>query len=126
MEKQNGDQPLDIALTYFKAWSNKDFESAAENLSENITFEMPINAYATKEAFMEAVKFTGMHCSDIKLLAQFGNTEEALLLYDMVLNPIGKMRIAEYFKIHNKKIIKIYHIHDTADLRKAGFDKANS
>lgn len=75
---------------------------------------------------MEAVKFTGMAASEVKLLAKFGNEDEALLLYDMVLNPIGNLRIAEYFKISNCKINMIRHVHDTAELRKAGFDKINS
>lgn len=75
---------------------------------------------------MEAVKFTGMAASEGKLLAKFGNEDEALLLYHMVLNPIGNLRIAEYFKISNCKINMICHVHDTAELRKAGFDKINS
>ena len=126
MENQNKKQPLTIALEYFKAWGSKEFDKAADCLSENISFEMPINSYTDKQAFVEAVKFTGAAASDIKLLAEFGNENEALLLYDMVLNLIGNMRIAEHFKISNGKITMIRHVHDTAQLRKAGFDKSNS
>jgi hypothetical protein len=61
----------------------------------------------------------------VNLLAEFGNNDEALLLYDMTLNSIGKLRIAEYFKITDGKISMIRHIHDTAELRKGGFDKSN-
>jgi hypothetical protein len=123
MTKQNNNSPLGIALDYFRAWSNKDFDKAAACLSEDISFEMPINSYPDKLSFMEAVKFTGRAASGINLLAEFGNENEALLLYDMLLDPIGNLRIAEYFTVSNGKITMIRHIHDTAELRKAGFDK---
>lgn len=123
---ENQKQSLTIALAYFKAWSSKEFDKAANSLSEDISFETPINSYGNKQTWMEAVKFTGMAVSGVKLLAEFGNEDEALLLYDMVLNPIGNLRIAEHFKISNSKITMIRHVHDTAELRKAGFDKSNS
>jgi hypothetical protein len=126
MENENKNQPLKIALDYFKAWGSKEFDKAADCLSENISFEMPINSYTDKQAFVEAVKFTRAVSSEIKILAAFGNENEALLLYDMLLNPIGNMRIAEHFKIKNGKITMIRHIHDTAKLRNVGFGKSNS
>lgn len=126
MGNQNKKQARPIALKYLKAWTSKDFEKAADCLSENITFETPINSYAGKQTWMEAVKFTGIAASGVKLLAEFSNEDEAMLLYDMVLNPIGNLRIAEHFKISNGKIKMIRQVHDTAELRKAGFDKNNS
>jgi hypothetical protein len=123
MKNQTEKQPLSIALEYFNAWKSKEFDKAADCLSENISFEMPINEYTNKQAFMQAVKFTGAAASEIKLLAEFENENEALLLYDMVVNPIGNMRIAEHFKISNGKITMIRHVHDTVELRKAGFDR---
>lgn len=123
MENLTKKQPLQIVLEYFKAWNNKEFDRASDYLSAEISFEMPLNSYTSKEAFMEAVKFTGNAVLYVQLLAEFGNENDALLLYDMELNPVGKLRIAEYFKVSNNKITLICHVHDTTELRKAGFDK---
>ena len=67
-----------------------------------------------------------MAASEVKILAKFSNEDEALLIYDIVLNPIGNLRIAEHFKILDNKIKMIRNVHDTAELRNAGFEKSNS
>lgn len=43
----------DLALNYFNAWRNKDFDKVATLLSDDISFEMPINNYETKEVDMQ-------------------------------------------------------------------------
>lgn len=121
MTKEKAFSPLAIALQYYEAWTNKNFDKAADCLSDNVVFETPVNSYASKEEFMKAVAFTAGSVSKTNLLAQFGNENEALLLYDMELNPLGNLRIAEYFKVENNKVIMIRHVHDTFELRKVGF-----
>jgi hypothetical protein len=117
---------LEFVLNYFHAWSTKNFEEAASLLSEQISFEMPINAYKSKEAFMQAVQLTASASSAINLISSFENTDEALLLYSFNLAPLGKITIAEHFKIEKGKINFIRHVHDTYPLRQTGFDKANT
>jgi|SRR5215831_8912356 len=114
---------LKTVRDYFNAWNSNNFEKAASCLSEHIVIETPINSYSTKNQFMEAVKFTAEAVSSLQLLAEFGNKDEAILLYDMTLSPIGSLRIAEYFKVEDEKITMIRHIHDTAEMRKAGFER---
>lgn len=75
---------------------------------------------------MQAVQLTGSAASNITLLAKFGNDNEVILLYDLTLEPIGKLRIAEHFKVEKNKVVFIRHVHDTYELRKYGFDKGNS
>ena len=114
---------LNIAMEYFRAWNSKDFEKAADLLSDAPSFEMPINHYDCKEGFLQALEFTANAASEVKLLAEFGDDREAILLYDFNFEPVGKFRIAEHFKIENDKIVLIRHIHDTHALRQAGFGK---
>lgn len=117
-------EALIVVTNYFNAWSNKNFDEAASYLSDSIVIETPINHYPTKESFMQAVQFTAMGVSSINQLASFGKDSDAMLLYDMVLNPLGTIRVAEYFKVTDGKIVQISQIHDTYELRKAGFDKS--
>lgn len=124
--ENNSTQALSVAVEYFNAWTGKDYEKAGSLLSDNISFEMPINSYKNKSEFMQAVQFTGSAASNITLLAKFGNDNEVILLYALTLEPIGKLRIAEHFKVEKNKVVFIRHVHDTYELRKYGFDKGNS
>lgn len=112
---------LNIAREYFRAWNSKNFEKAADLLSDAASFDMPINHYDRKEAFVQALEFTANAASEVNLLAEFGDDQEAILLYEFNFEPVGKFRIAEHFKIENDKIVLIRHIHDTHALRQAGF-----
>ena len=123
MEKVNNKSSLAIVEAYYNYWTSKNYDEAANLLDENIQFEMPINTYESKRAFMQAVRFTGDHATNLHLLTELGNDTEAILIYDFNFSPIGIMRIAEHFKTKNGKIVFIRHIHDTFQLRNAGFGK---
>src|SRR5574338_253401 len=104
MKKQ---QALNIVRDYYNSWTNKDFERAGNYLSKNLKVIVPINNYPTKQSFLDAVKFTCNMILKIELLSEFSNENEAILMYDMSLNGMGKLRIAEYFKIKGNKIIQV-------------------
>lgn len=112
-----------IAKAYYDSWTNKEYDQADSLLDPKIQFEMPINHYDNKRDFMQAVRFTGDNATHIELLSIVGNETEAVLIYDFNFVAIGNIRIAEHFKINNEKIVFIRHIHDTFQLRNAGFGK---
>jgi hypothetical protein len=108
---------LNIARNYHNSWANKNFEKAGNYLAENLKVIVPINNYPTKQSFLDAVKYTVGMVKSIELLSDFSNENEAIVLYDMTLNNLGKLRIAEHFVIENDKIIQICQIHDTVLFR---------
>jgi hypothetical protein len=57
----------------------------------------------------------------VELLSELGEGNEAMLLYDVDVNGLGQMRIAEHFTLAEGRIMRIRQIHDTAALRSAGF-----
>ena len=114
MEKQ---QALNIARNYYNSWTNKNFERAGNYLANNLKVIVPINNYPTKQSFLDAVKFTCNMVLEIELLSEFGNENEAILMYEMTLNGFGKLRIAEHFIIKDNNIIQVCQIHDTAPFR---------
>ena len=109
---------LGIARRYHQAWTSERFAEAALCLSESLQVEVPINSYPTKGAFLDAVRRTRAMTSKVEILAEFGNDNEALILYDMAL-PFGTMRVAEYFGATDGRICVIRHVHDTAAIRAA-------
>ena len=119
MMKMKHLQSLNIVLEYYNSWTNKDYGKAGNLLDENLSVIVPINNYPTKQAFLEAVKFTREMITNIELLSEFTNKNEAMLMYDITLSAFGKLRIAEHFEVRDNKIIQICQIHDTAPFRNA-------
>ncbi len=109
---------LGVARSYHRAWTSGEYEAAGGCLADQITLEVPINSYSTKEDFLQAVRRTREMTSRLELLAEFGNENDALLLYDMTL-PFGVMRVAEHFTVSDGQITRIRQVHDTAVIRAA-------
>ena len=110
---------LTVARAYHHAWTTRNFQDAAQRLAEALVVEVPINQYPTKADFLRAVELTSEMATGIAVLAEFGNADEALLLYDMQL-PMTQLRVAEHFTTNEGQITRIRQIHDTAALRAAG------
>ena len=123
MSTQTQSKALKIAKQYFNDWNNRKFAEAENRFSETAIFDTPINTYDNKQGFMAAVRFTADAANSIKLIAEFGNEHDAMLLYDLDLMQVGIIRIAEYFKVENDRITSIWHIHDTTLLRSTDFEK---
>jgi len=115
------DGALTVARAYHRAWTGGDFDEASRYLAEGLETDVPINTYRSKAEWLQAVQGTGQATSSVRLLAEFGTRDEALLLYDMRLDPIGDLRVAEHFVVADGRIVKIRQVHDTAALRAAGF-----
>lgn len=116
---------LAVARAYHRAWSTRDLAAVGQHLSEELRVEVPINRYAGKADFLEAVLQTARMTSRVVLLAALGDAGQAMLLYDMTL-PIGDLRVAEHFTVGDGKIRMIRQIHDTVGLRAAGFERIRS
>lgn len=111
---------VSIIRTYHRGWTSGKFEESIRLLAPNLQVEVPINDYPTTEFAKALVGFGGMVRS-VVLLAEFAQGNEAMLLYDMHVDRLGKLRIAEHFTVADGKITRIRQIHDTAALRAAGF-----
>jgi hypothetical protein len=113
---------LAVARAYHRAWSTRDLGNVGRFLADDLRIEVPINSYAGKEDFLDAVCRTAKMTSHVKMIAELGSEHEALLLYDMTL-PIGVLRVAEHFQVSGGSIHHLRQIHDTAALRAAGFGR---
>jgi uncharacterized protein YndB with AHSA1/START domain/ketosteroid isomerase-like protein len=112
---------LTIATAYHDAWTRKSFDEATALLADGLEVEVPINDYPTAEAFAQALRGFGSMTRGVELLSAMGAEDEAMLLYDMEVDGLGAMRVAEHFTVRDGSIERIRQIHDTAALRAAGF-----
>jgi limonene-1,2-epoxide hydrolase len=117
------DSALAVARAYHRAWESRDFDQAATYIADDLVTDVPINAYRSKAEWLQAVRETRQVTSGVHVLAEFGTADEALLLYDLRLDPIGNLRVAEHFVVASGRIVQIRHVHDTFALRAAGFGR---
>jgi uncharacterized protein YndB with AHSA1/START domain len=113
--------PLEIVRTYHGSWTSGNFDAARRLLDPELETDVPLNDYAGREDFVADLAGFGALVSRADVLAEFENGSEALLLYDLEADGVGPLRVAEHFTIAQGRITRIRHVHDTAQLRKAGF-----
>lgn len=112
---------LAVAREYHRAWTSRDFDAARQRLADDLAVEVPINEYGDADAFLEALTGFGGMVTSVDVLAELGGDGEAVLLYDMAVESLGTMRVAEHFTVEGGRIARLRQVHDTADLRAAGF-----
>lgn len=119
------EETLEVARAYHRAWTTtKDFAAAAQLLSENLQTDLPINVYADKPEFVEAITGFGGLVSHVDIISECASGSEAVLIYDLEMAPLGVLRIAEQCTVLDGKITFIRQVHDTATMRAAGFAPA--
>jgi SnoaL-like protein len=123
----NADDTLKVARTYHRAWTTeKDFDAAAELLSEDLQTDLPVNTYDSKAEFVEAITGFGGLATRVEILGEVASENEAILVYDLEMPPLGVLRMTEQITVVDGKISFIRHVHDTATMRAAGFAPALS
>jgi hypothetical protein len=115
------DDALAVVRAYHAAWTGRRFDEARALLAAQLAVEAPINEYSTRDSFAEALAAFGGLVRDVELLAELAGDREAMLLYDMAVEGLGRLRVAEHFTVVDGKIAGIRQVHDTEALRAAGF-----
>lgn len=115
------DATLAVVRAYHRAWTSKNFDDAVRLLASDLSVEVPVNDYPTKESFAHALIGFGGFVRRVVLLAEFAKENEAMLLYDMEVEGLGELRVAEHFTVTDGRIARVRQIHDTAAVRAAGF-----
>ena len=116
------EETLDVVRSYHRAWTTtKDFTAASELLAENLKTDLPVNEYVDKQEFVAAIRGFGSLVSNVRILSVIAGPGEAVMIYDLTMDTLGTLRIAEQFTVAEGKITSIRHVHDTATMRAAGF-----
>jgi len=121
---KNSDKTLSVVRAYHRGWTSKNFDQAVGLLAPDLKVEVPINDYPTAESFAQALAGFGALVQSVTMLAELAKENEAMLLYDLDVARLGKLRVAEHFTVADGKITRIRQIHDTAPVRAAGFAPA--
>lgn len=111
---------LEVARDYHQAWTRGDLDTAATCVAADLTTDVPLATYADATDFLAGLTRFVQLVDNVELLAELGGSDEAILLYDVHMDPLGTLRVAEHFTVANDRITHIRHVHDTHALREAG------
>jgi uncharacterized protein YndB with AHSA1/START domain len=111
------DQALSVARRYHQGWTSKNYEQAIDLLSPTLEVEVPINEYPTPDSFARALRSFGDLVTSVDMISEMSDGEQAMVLYDMQVQQLGTLRVAEHFTVTDGKIARLRQIHDTAPIR---------
>jgi uncharacterized protein YndB with AHSA1/START domain len=112
-------QALPVVRRYHEGWTSKNYEQAIDLLAPSLKVEVPINDYPTAESFAQALRSFGDLVAGVEMLSEMSHGDEAILLYDMQVQQLGTLRVAEHFTVTDGRITRLRQIHDTARIRAA-------
>ena len=116
------DQPspaLEVALAYYKAWTNKDLDRAMNYVSEDIVCEVPAGRIDGAEAYRAFMAPFVQILVSSELIAAFGDEQTALVMYDTETVPVKSAPGAEYVTVRDGEITHSRFIFDRAPFEAA-------
>jgi uncharacterized protein YndB with AHSA1/START domain len=112
----------EVVSVYHAAWTSGKWREAAVLLDPNLQVEVPINEYPTARSFVEALISFGSQVQSVEVLSTLSAGGEAMMLYDLDVANLGRLRVAEHFTVTGGKIVRLRQIHDTIAFRPPGHE----
>ena len=110
---------LEVALAYYRAWTNKELDKAMSYIAEDIVCEAPAGRLQGAEAYRAFMApFIEMLVSS-NMIAAFGDDQTALVMYDTETIPVKSAPGAECVTVRNSKISDSRFIFDRAPFEAA-------
>lgn len=107
------EENLNIAMSYYNAMLDKDFDTLASFLSNDVHLISPLAEIQGKEEVLHAAQNFGGMLLNIQIRSRFSSNTQVMIAYDMTARePIGTFRAAVLMDFKNKKISKIELFYD--------------
>ncbi len=103
---------LQVALAYYQAWTNHDFERAMSYVATDIVCHAPAGRLAGSAAFREFMGPFARMVTSSRLIAAFGDQETAVLMYETATIPVQDAPGAECLTVSDGKISQLRIIFD--------------
>lgn len=96
---------LEVARSYLAALDTHDMATVARYLAEDVVFDSPIQHHTSITTLLPALAAFGeIQTGDIRMIAAFGDQEQALVLFDVPTGPFGSLRTAVHYTVRDGKI----------------------
>ena len=97
--------PLQTALAYHQAWSERDLDRAMGYIADNIVCDAPAGRIEGVEAFRAFMTPFVKMLKGTKIFAGFGDDTTAMLMYDTRTALVESAPGAEWVTVKNSKIV---------------------
>jgi len=106
------DSAVDIALAYYRAWTQRDIDRAMTYLAADIVCDAPAGRIEGSDAFRAFMEPFSQILTDSKLIAAFGDDTTAVLMYDTDTIPVRNAPGAECHTVQDGKITHVRIVFD--------------
>lgn len=103
---------VEIAVEYHRAWTAGDLDSAAKHLAEDVSCHAPAGTIHGRDAVRAFMQPFAASLTESRLLAAYGSSDEALLMYDTANRVVSTAPGAELYSIQDDQIAEIHIIFD--------------
>ena len=97
-------KPVDVATAFTEAWTGHDMDRAAKYVAADVVFDGPMGHVTGVEDYVESLTRLGKEVKDFRMIAAFGDEEQALVMYDLITKSYGTLRCAKLFEVRDGKI----------------------
>jgi limonene-1,2-epoxide hydrolase len=111
--------PLAVARAFTAAWTRHDMAAAARYVAADVVFDGPFAHLTGAEAYLEGLAAFARHVTGMRLLAAFGDDDQALIMYELTTDPFGTIRGAERFAVRDGRIQTDLLTFDSHPIRQA-------
>lgn len=110
---------LDVALAYYEAWTNKDFDRAMTYIADDIVCEAPPGRIEGAAAYRDFMGPFVQILEHAELIAAYGDDGTAVVMYDTKTIPVPSAPGAECLTVENGKIVRSRFVFDRAPFQAA-------
>jgi SnoaL-like protein len=97
-------RPLDVALASTEAWTSHDMDRAAKYVGEDVVLDGPMGHAQGVRGYMEGLTGLSKEVEDFRLIAAYGDDEQALLMYDLITRSYGTLTCAKHLVVRDGRI----------------------
>jgi len=111
---------LTMIHAYNDAWIDGNLATAASYLADDVTFDSPNQHERSREAFMAVlIRFAPRVSGPMAIISEFADDGEVLMLYDLPVGLLGRIRCCDHFTIKGGKIQANKLLFDTTPFLRA-------
>lgn len=103
---------LQVAMTYYEAWKNRDHATAMKVVADNVVSETPFGTVQGGDALHKGESEFAHILKGATLVAAFGDETTALLMYYTHTQPVPSVLSSKHFTVENGKITGLKGVFD--------------
>jgi hypothetical protein len=106
-ENQMMYSPKVLAETYFQAWRDREFDTFADLLADDVHFMGPMAEVHGREAAVQGIRGLRELLQDIRVIRRFVDGDDVVTWFELVIDGIEPIPVANWSRIREGRIVEI-------------------